>query len=112
MATKIDTVLEQALFVLREDLIPRRAGVKLKHPERIVTGNMKYNATRIEYLDAKTSKVFVDENIAPYVPYTNEPWISPRWKGAKNPNEGWFDDFALKYAQAIASALGGELIIK
>ena len=27
-----------------------------------------------------------------YMPYTNEKWISPKWRGAKNPNEHWFDE--------------------
>ena len=112
MPLKIDIALQQVLFVLREQAIPRRPGVILKHPNREVTGNMKYNATRIERISTNTNKVYVDENIAPYVPYTNEPWISPHWKGAKNPNEGWFDDFALEYAQLLAQALGGTLVIK
>lgn len=25
-----------------------------------------------------------------YMPYTEEKWISPRWRGRANPNEGWF----------------------
>ena len=30
-------------------------------------------------------------DVAPYAVYTNEPWISDRWHGKKNPNEGWLD---------------------
>lgn len=112
MALKIDIALQEVLYVLRESSIPRRPNAVLKHPNRPVTGNMKYNATRIEIVDNKTSRVFVDENIAPYVPYTNEPWISPKWKDAKNPNEGWFDDFVEQYAQMLAHTLGGTLIRK
>lgn len=112
MALKINVALQQVLYVLRESAIPRRPDAVLKHPNRPVTGNMKYNATRIEHLGKNTSKVFVDENIAPYVPYTNEPWISPRWKGTKNPNEGWFDDFVEQYATLLAQALGGTLVKK
>jgi hypothetical protein len=26
-----------------------------------------------------------------YAPYTNEPWLSPRWNGKSNPNQGWID---------------------
>ena len=28
--------------------------------------------------------------IAPYMPFTNEPWISPKWNGRRNPNQGWW----------------------
>lgn len=27
-----------------------------------------------------------------YMPYTNERWISGRWKGKQNPNEDWWDN--------------------
>lgn len=27
---------------------------------------------------------------APHMPYTEEKWVSPQWKGRANPNEGWF----------------------
>ena len=33
-----------------------------------------------------------NETNAYYMPYTNERWISPKWKGAKNPNEDWWDE--------------------
>ena len=110
-STKIRQAIQTALWKVREDEIPRRKGVKLKYPNRQVTGNMKFNATKVEYL-GKTSRIFVDENIAPYVPYTNEPWVSPRWNGTQNPNENWFDDFTLAFAQQLARELGGTLIIK
>lgn len=55
------------------------------------TGNLAYNAIKYEFI-GKTCKIYVDEAIAPYMPFTNEPWISPKWNGKKNPNEKWFDD--------------------
>lgn len=27
---------------------------------------------------------------APHMPYTEEEWVSPQWRGRANPNEGWF----------------------
>ena len=33
-----------------------------------------------------------NDNEAYYMPFTNERWISPRWKGKQNPNYHWFDD--------------------
>lgn len=45
-----------------------------------------------------------------YMPFTNEPWISPRWKGAKNPNEKWFQETAEFMAQMIARHTGGKYV--
>ena len=56
----------------------------------IDTGNLRYNAIRVEFLDENTCRIYVDEAIAPYMPYTTEPWVSPKWHGKKNPNEGWW----------------------
>ncbi len=51
---------------------------------------MRYNALKIVFsADGKECHIFIDEAIAPYVFYTNEPW-----RGKKNPNEGWFDKCA------------------
>lgn len=108
---EIKGAVETALWKVREANVPRRQGVKLKHPERITTGNLKFNAMKVMH-EADTSRVFVDENIAPYMPYTNEPWISPKWKGAKNPNENWFEKFVKIFAKQLADELGGKLHIK
>lgn len=56
-------------------------------------GNLRYNATR-DFSRGKTKYVIYidDKKIAPYMPYTNEKWVSPRWNGKKNPNEKWFDN--------------------
>ena len=73
------------------------------------TGNLAYNAIRLEFVSTKEARIYVDEAIAPYMPYTNEPWLSPRWNGKKNPNEGWFDRASEIIAEEINAALGGEL---
>ena len=70
------------------------------------TGNLAYNAIKYEFI-GNTCKIYVDEAIAPYMPYTNEPWVSPRWHGKKNPNEKWFDDavaFLVEYITKAANA--------
>jgi len=38
------------------------------------TGNMALNATKIEFPEPGVCLICVDPKIAPYVPYTNEPW--------------------------------------
>ena len=56
------------------------------------TGNLSTNGVRYMWQGKDTFVIYVDESIAPYMPYTNEPWISPRWHGKKNPNEAWWQD--------------------
>lgn len=57
------------------------------------TGNLAENAIRMHY-EGNKCIIEVDEAIAPYMPFTNEPWISPKWRGKKNPNEHWWQDTA------------------
>lgn len=74
------------------------------------TGNMAFNASKINYAGEKTIEIYIDKNIAPYVPYTNEEWISPKWGGKKNPNQGWFDRSTFLVAKTLAKTLNGRLI--
>ena len=69
------------------------------------TGNMASNAITVEFTGKGQIKIHVDESIAPYFPYTNEPWISERWKGATNPNEGWWNDAGDAMVQEILRTL-------
>lgn len=79
----------------------------------IDTGNLRYNATRYEWTSPTTFVIYVSGNgktgIAPYMPFTNEEWISPRWHGKKNPNEGWFERGVELVAKTIARELKGTL---
>lgn len=52
------------------------------------TGNLAINAIKSVYEDG-VWQVVIGGELAPYAVYTNEPWISPHWKGATNPNENW-----------------------
>lgn len=86
------------------------------------TGNLAYNAIKYKWENENEFVIYVDvgkipireykkeiKGIAPYMPYTNEPWISPRWNGNKNPNEGWWNDAIEFIIQYMAKRLGGEL---
>lgn len=42
-----------------------------------------------------------------YMPYTEEKWISPRWRGRQNPNEGWFKE-AFEVCIRMISTLTGK----
>lgn len=54
------------------------------------TWNLARNALRVEWVSLDEAHIYIDQDIAPYMPYTNEPWISPIWHGKKNPNEAWW----------------------
>ena len=45
-----------------------------------------------------------------YMPFTNEPWVSPRWRGRENPNLYWFNRSAEYFAQYMARHLGGRYV--
>lgn len=75
------------------------------------TGNLSRNAIKLEFVSAKEALIYVSKAIAPYMPYTNEPWLSPYWNGKKNPNEGWFDRAAEIIAGNIKEQVGGEIKI-
>ena len=48
------------------------------------TGNLAMNSIRVV-----GNAVYIGGEIAPYAPFTNEPWKSEKRQGKKNPNEGW-----------------------
>ena len=56
------------------------------------TGNLRTHGINAVWIDEETFFIYVDEDVAPYMPYTNEPWISDKWKSASNPNEAWWED--------------------
>lgn len=92
----------------REEKVPRRPNAVLKHPEALWTGNLKYNALKV--MKAPQSMlIYVDQNIAPYMPFTNERWISPRWKGAENPNEHWWENMCNDFVNDLARELNGKV---
>ena len=96
--TKQDVILAafRIWHSMRDEWVPRDKG------------NMAFHALRFE-ADNSVIHISVDNDIAPYVPYTNEPWISPKWNGKQNPNEGWWDRFAAEFARRLASSLNGRL---
>lgn len=95
---KVDIAVQYALMAARKET-PMR------------TGNLRYNATNMESTGETSWEIYVSgdgtHGIAPYAPYTNEPWLAPRWDGKKNPNEGWFARFVEAVANDIAKTLGG-----
>ena len=75
----------------------------------IDTGNLRYNSFKIEPLGNMKWKVYIDEKVAPYAPYVNEKWISPKWNGKTNPNEGFWERVFEFIANQISSATNGQI---
>lgn len=73
------------------------------------TGNLAMNAIKIEFPSPDKCVIYVDEAIAPYMPFTTRPWVSPRWNGAKNPNEGWWQTACERVLEQAAGLLKGEI---
>lgn len=73
------------------------------------TGKMAYEAFIDNEVYEDRMLVYIDESIAPYVPYTNEPWVSAKWNGKKNPNEGWWQRFVAEFTRRLAEKLKGRL---
>lgn len=67
------------------------------------TGNLAYNAVKGHW-EGNDFIISIDQNIAPYTPYTIEPW-----KNGKNPNERWFEKLVVKVAEDISRKNNGVL---
>lgn len=74
----------------------------------IDTGNLADEALQYRW-EGTTFHMWVDEDKAPYMVYTNEVWISPKWKGKQNPNQGWWEEAYEFLAHWIAYRLKGEI---
>jgi|AGTN01.1.fsa_nt_gi hypothetical protein len=76
------------------------------------SGNLRYNAVRKEPGTTDDEmRIIADENIAPYMKYTNEDWSNFRLplQGKKNPNQGWWDNAVEDAVNVVAQALGCEV---
>lgn len=74
------------------------------------TANLKNFAVKVEIAQDE-AHLYVDERIAPYMKYTNEPWynFAPPLFGKTNPNEGWFDRAVVGAFIYMAEKTGGSL---
>ena len=81
--------------------------VALKAAAPYDTGNLALNSIRIQ---SDHSAVLIGgEDVAPYAVYTNEPWLSEKWGGKVNPNEGWVQNTLQNAAPVIQKTLSGSL---
>lgn len=70
------------------------------------TGNLKYNAIKGIWINENQYRIYIDEAVAPYVFFTNEPWVNRK---GKNPNEGWVEKMVDYVATYIAERTGGNI---
>lgn len=87
------TELENAVFQIFKSQAPTRTGT-LKGQIRIERTDNGFNIVSDIY----------------YMPYTEEAWVSPRWRGRANPNEGWFKEAFEMSMRFISSVYGKEFI--
>ncbi len=91
----IDAVI-QTVEELRKEYVPRD------------TGNMAFNSLKYK-VEGNYVIIYIDTNIAPYLPHANEPWLSPKWNGKQNPNQDWWDVFANEFIQRFNTRLRGTI---
>jgi hypothetical protein len=73
------------------------------------TGNLAFNSIELVMNGENKIEIYVSLPKAPYMPYTNEPWLSPKWNGKKNPNEAWWNDAIVLIMEELSKMLGGKL---
>lgn len=72
------------------------------------TGNLKDHGLQYRE-EGDAYHIWIDLEQAPYMPYTNEPWTSPKWNGKTNPNEGWWEVWCETFMNRLAQKLRGKL---
>lgn len=68
------------------------------------TGNLKFNAIKGMWISDTQYRIYIDEDVAPYVFYTQE-----KWERGTNPNQGWVEKAVNYIAKFIARKLGGSI---
>lgn len=105
------------------DKVFNNALKEIKEKAPVDTGNLKENAIvgkwvgnnkYVIYINVGDTEAFVRgsqnvRGVAPYTPFTNEKWISPRWNGKQNPNEHWWNNACEFAINEIAKQLKGSL---
>jgi hypothetical protein len=68
------------------------------------TGNLKINAIKGMWITPTQYRIYVDEQVAPYVFFTQE-----KWSKGINPNAGWVEKAVNYLAHYISQRLGGSI---
>ena len=73
------------------------------------TGNLAFNSITLVMTANNEITISVSLEQAPYMPYTNAPWLDDKWNGKKNPNEQWWNDAIVLILQELEQMTGGKL---
>ena len=73
------------------------------------SGNLVDHGVKFIWLNDSTFQIYVEESEAPYMPFTNEPWVAERWHSKKNPNEAWWQDATRLVVELLKSKLKGKV---
>ena len=79
------------------------------------TENLADNGLLLKDLGDGKWRIYVDNSIAPYMPYTNEQWVDEKWRNKKtgemhkNPNEGWWHVACQEAIRLIGNRLKGTI---
>lgn len=69
------------------------------------TTNLAVNGIRI----AENDYILIGGEVAPYAVYTNEQWISKKWNGKTNPNQGWINNAIQSAVPMLVNIMGGSI---
>jgi hypothetical protein len=69
--------------------------------------NLAKNAIRLVQVRPNVYQIIIGGEIAPYAVYTNAEWISPRWRGKRNPNQDWVGRAIESAKPFLIQILGG-----
>lgn len=81
--------------------------VRSKSP--VDTGHLRDMGITLKQTSPTSFEIEIGGETAPYAVYTNELWVSPRWKGRQNPNLHWIDNAVEELVQNICAKTGGRL---
>lgn len=73
--------------------------------------NLATSGIRILDPDSGVYDIGIGGEPAPYAVYTNEPWISEKWGGKQNPNQGWIQNAISSALPTLQSILDGAISI-
>jgi len=83
--------------------------LQLRAPKE--TWNLALNGIKKAYDEFGNPQIVIGGELAPYAVYTNEPWISPKWNGAVNPNQGWIQSACQDAVPVLTVIMSGVMTV-
>jgi len=99
---------ESILLRMIKDALTEGAPNKRRESSNALRMSVKILGDGIEVGGATTH----EKGFVKYAAATNEEWVSPRWKGRQNPNQGWVDDIVMYHANLFALRYGYRLEVE